>query len=167
MLWRYMSKLKQMNSWPSLKMLFVEPMAYWLAVLHKLVTRVADGRIVLTRNKFWFTHVWCCVICQGDLLDQSFLHYTEPNINKQSDTKPNLVAKIWPQILPPRTSHDIAHWQVAPPARPPSRWMSDMILTGACCSFPDFLNLEWYNKAVFYMTYTIPLYVHRNQFWVR
>ena len=24
-------------------------------------------------------------------------------------------------ILPPRTPHNIAHWKVAPPARPPSR----------------------------------------------
>ena len=27
-------------------------------------------------------------------------------------------------ILSPRTPHNIAHWQVAPPARPPSRWIS-------------------------------------------
>ena len=63
---------------------------------------------------------------------------------------PELELELMPiPILPPRTPHNIAHWQVAPPARPPSRWTSDMILTGACCSFPDFLNMEWYNKAKF------------------
>ena len=29
------------------------------------------------------------------------------------------------------------------------RWTSDMILTGPCCSFSDFLIMEWYNKARF------------------
>ena len=38
-------------------------------------------------------------------------------------------------ILPPRTPDIIAHWQVAPPARPPSRWLPHMILTEPCCSF--------------------------------
>ena len=53
-------------------------------------------------------------------------------------------------ILPPRTPDIIAHWQVAPPARPPSRWLSHMILTEPCCSFPDIPNMGWHNKKIFW-----------------
>ena len=52
-------------------------------------------------------------------------------------------------ILPPRTPDIIAHWQVAPPARPPSRWLPYMILTEPCCSFPDSPNMGWHNKKIF------------------
>ena len=52
-------------------------------------------------------------------------------------------------ILPPRTPDIIAHWQVAPPARPPSRWLPHMILTEPCCSFPDIPNMGWHNKKKF------------------
>ena len=56
---------------------------------------------------------------------------------------------IWTPILPPRTPDIIAHWQVAPPARPPSRWLPHMILTEPCCSFPDIPNMGWHNKKIF------------------
>ena len=52
-------------------------------------------------------------------------------------------------ILPPRTQDIIAHWQVALPARPPSRWLPHMILTEPCCSFPDIPNMGWHNKKIF------------------
>ena len=52
-------------------------------------------------------------------------------------------------ILPPRTPDIIAHWQVAPPARPPSRWLPHIILTEPCCSFPDIPNMAWHNKKIF------------------
>ena len=55
-------------------------------------------------------------------------------------------------ILPPRTPDIIAHWQVAPPARPPSRWLPHMILTEPCCSFPDIPNMGWHNKRYFNIT---------------
>ena len=50
-------------------------------------------------------------------------------------------APVFGRILPPRTPDIIAHWQVAPPARPPSRWLPHMILTEPCCSF-------WYSSLV-------------------
>ena len=53
-------------------------------------------------------------------------------------------------ILPTRTPDIIAHWQVAPPARPPSRWLSHMFLTEPCCCFPDIPNMEWHNKNIFW-----------------
>ena len=55
-----------------------------------------------------------------------------------------------PNILPPRTPDIIAHWQVAPPARPPSRWLPHMILTEPCCSFPNIPNMGWHNKNIFW-----------------
>ena len=64
-------------------------------------------------------------------------------------------ARVWTEdipitkILPPRTPDIIAHWQVAPPARPPSRWLPHMILTEPCCSFPDIPNMGWHNKKIF------------------
>ena len=53
-------------------------------------------------------------------------------------------------VLPPRTPDIIAHWQVAPPARPPSRWLPHIILTEPCCSFPDIPNMGWHNKKIFW-----------------
>ena len=58
--------------------------------------------------------------------------------------------RVGGRILPTRTPDIIAHWQVAPPARPPSRGLSHMILTEPCCCFPDIPNMEWHNKNIFW-----------------
>ena len=60
-----------------------------------------------------------------------------------------ITTRVVKPILSPRTPDIIAHWQVAPPARPPSRWLPHMILTEPCCSFPDIPNMGWHNKKIF------------------
>ena len=59
------------------------------------------------------TNVWWTI--------EFFRLHWQFNIDKQALTW--TTCRSFP-IHPPRTPHNIAHWQVAPPARPPSRWIS-------------------------------------------
>ena len=87
----------------------------------------------------------------------------------------HVTARWLRSILPPRTPHNITHWQVVPPARPPSRppsrWISGEPLIWFQQEHVVLSQIFWiWNgtiKPYFNMTYTIPLYMHRSQFWVR
>ena len=75
------------------------------------------------------TDYWQCpvgIACQWAVFSEAFCrlcYVLRSGINNQ-ELKWVHVNFRKLDILPPRTPHNIAHWQVAPPARPPSWWIS-------------------------------------------
>ena len=75
------------------------------------------------------TDYWQCpagIACRRSVFSEAFCRLCYVLRSGTSNQELNWVHVNFrkPDILPPGTPHNIAHWQVAPPARPPSQWIS-------------------------------------------